>query len=129
MPSLHDQLLAESGTPVLLDVQGEVVTFLPKEGAPRSIRAAVEELGSQAVRSDQQEQDEQSIRILCRRHPTLGIDTPSHGDRLLRGTDVDPRQREYLFAGTIDVASPADWILEFARKVPRRAGLEQRGGQ
>jgi hypothetical protein len=102
---------------------GESVTYLSKNGGPRTLTAAVDEGGTFEV-SAQGRDTEEVIRVLVMRDKdhTLygGIDSPQIGDALT--LDRDPDGKAFTWNGHRQDVTQFSWVLLFHRKTPYSRG-------
>ena len=99
------------------DSEADTVTFVPKDGSPRSVVVVAEEVGRAEDSSGFGIKS--TLDVFCGRdatHAKGGIDNPKPGDAILFGTDLDPLQEQYFYTGNvIEKIDSYAWVLEFQR--------------
>jgi hypothetical protein len=101
------------------DEFAEVVTYFPEGAAARELNATCEQSQQAELDENGSERVLDELRVFCLRDADAtdgGIAAPEIGERLLRSSTIDPRQRPYQFNGQIEEADAVAWLLTFTRE-------------
>ena len=116
---------------VLLDLglQGEEITFVPKQGAGRTVRAHCTVEVDYEDDGQGNEKRVERLRALVGRdeqNATIGgVATVRIGDAIVRGSAVDPDTRPFMFSGEKENVRPHAWRLVCVRDVIGSIGARQ----